>query len=166
MTAIGTFEIQTHSPEETERLGYALAQLLPAGGVVALYGDLASGKTCLVRGMAAWFARGEPIHSPTFTLVNEYGEGAKLYHLDCYRLAGPDELADLGCEEWFDSSSVCAVEWAERAGGLLPARRLEVFLEHAGLDTRRIALRNIELLIAGWPEALCALLDSVPPVIP
>lgn len=107
-----TFE--TNSPEETERLGYALAGVLPLGAVVALRGELASGKTCLVRGMAARCARGTPIHSPTFTLVNQYPGSPTLYHLDLYRLS-TEEVADLGYEELFEPDGIAVVEWAERA---------------------------------------------------
>lgn len=136
------FTFQTHSPEETEEAGFVLAGLLPTGALVALRGDLAAGKTCFVRGMARCFDPQAPVHSPTFTLVNQYGHDAPLYHLDLYRLGGPDELADLGYEEVFDSEGVCVVEWAERAEGLLPAERVDLFLAHAGGDCRTIRLVN------------------------
>lgn len=152
----------SESTETTERLGAALAAYLPRGTVVALQGDLASGKTCLVRGMAAHFGDAEEVHSPTFTLINEYGTDPKLYHMDLYRLGGPEEVADLGCEEIFDSDHVCAVEWAERAEGLLPKRRLDVHFAHAGGDRRRIEFSDRGVMSAGWSEALaaaCPLLD-------
>lgn len=142
--------LETQTPEETEQLGNALARLLPKGAVVALFGDLATGKTCLVRGMASFFAQGQPTHSPTFTLVNEYGREHKLYHLDLYRLDGPEMLADLGYEEIFDSEGVCAVEWAERAASLLPASHIEIHLEHAGGDRRAILIEDHGLLPEGW----------------
>ena len=104
---MAALELITRDPNVTERLGCALAGLLPAGAVVALFGDLATGKTCLVRGMAAHFAGGAPVHSPTFTLVNQYGADPALYHLDLYRLGGPEELADLGYEELFEPDGVC-----------------------------------------------------------
>ena len=154
-------ELVTHSPEETEALGMALARLLPQGAAVALRGDLATGKTCLVRGMAAHFAQGAPVHSPTFTLVNEYGDATRLYHLDLYRLGGPEEMADLGYEELFDSDGVCVVEWAERAEELLPNQRLDIDLAHGGGDTRRIKMTNHNLLHDGWEQAL---LDSLPKI--
>ena len=90
----------TRSQEETERLGAMLASLLPPGAVVALRGELASGKTCFVRGMAAGLAGDKElagrVHSPTFTLVNQYGDSPTLYHVDLYRLSGPEEVAGLG----------------------------------------------------------------------
>ena len=144
----------TQSPEETEALGRALASLLPQGAVVALYGDLATGKTCLVRGLAAHFAVDAPVHSPTFTLVNEYGADPKLYHMDLYRLNGPAEIVDLGYEEYFDSDDVCVVEWADRAEGLLPTKRLDVYLEHAGADHRTLTFADHGVLPSGWADAL------------
>lgn len=142
--------IETESAEETERVGRVLAELLPRGAVVALRGDLAAGKTCLVRGMASYFAPGELVTSPTFTLVNEYGAGIKLYHMDLYRLTDVREIADLGYEELFDSDGVCAIEWAERAEALLPEQRVDVTLEHAGEDRRRVTVLNRGVLAEGW----------------
>ncbi len=146
--------MQTASPGETQRLGAALAGLLPRGALVALRGDLATGKTCLVAGMAKRLAELDYVHSPTFTLVNQYGEDPALLHVDLYRLGGPDELADLGYAELFDSDNICVVEWAERAESLLPERRLDIFLEHAGHDLRRLTLQNRALLPRGWQEQL------------
>lgn len=149
-----TFEIITRSPAETEALGAAVGRLLPRGAFVALRGDLASGKTCFVRGVAAVLAGDAEVSSPTFTLVNEYPGPVPVHHLDLYRLSCVDELADLGVEELFEGDGISLVEWAERAGSLLPAQRLEIHFEHAGGDQRRITLRNHGLLPSGWREAL------------
>lgn len=146
--------LTTSSPDETEQLGAWLADTLPDGSVVALRGDLATGKTCCVRGMARSFGSTEIVHSPTFTLVNEYGDERRLYHLDLYRLAGPEEVADLGYEELFEPDGICVVEWAERAGGLLPGRRLDIGLAHGGGDRRVITLENHGLLPDGWERAV------------
>lgn len=137
-----SLEVTTHSMEETEALGERLAALLAPGAVVALHGELATGKTCLTRGMARHFAGATPVHSPTFTLVNEYGTGQVLYHLDLYRLGSPDELLTLGYEDIVESEGVCVIEWAERAAGFLPERRIDVYLEHGGGDTRRLRFVN------------------------
>lgn len=144
----------TASPTDTERLGFELARLLPRGTVVALQGDLAAGKTCLVRGMAGHFGHIEPVASPTFTIVNQYGTLAPLYHLDLYRLEGLDEVLDLGYEELFEPDGVTVIEWAERALPLLPERRVDVLLEHAGGDKRRITVRNLGVLPEGWQASL------------
>lgn len=143
-------EILSDSPEQTERLGRALASLLPRGGVVALRGDLATGKTCLVRGMASHFAPHADVHSPTFALVNEYGGREGLYHLDLYRLGGLEDLIDVGYEDLFEPDGVCVIEWAERCWDFLPPRRLDVNLEHAGDDARRMVFHNRCLLPEGW----------------
>ena len=147
--------IETRNADETYALGACLADLLPAGTLIALRGELASGKTCLVRGMASRLASGVSVSSPTFTLVHEYGDGPEMVHLDLYRLTSLDELVDLGYEEYFDSrKGICAVEWAERAEQLLPEKRLDLFLEHAGEDRRRVKLIDRGLLPEGWIETL------------
>ncbi|NUM54016.1 MAG: tRNA (adenosine(37)-N6)-threonylcarbamoyltransferase complex ATPase subunit type 1 TsaE [Candidatus Hydrogenedentes bacterium] len=141
--------IETASPEETERLGRAIAEIMPPG-VVALRGALASGKTCFVRGMAQHFGASPIVHSPTFTLINEYGADRTLYHFDLYRLSGPYEVEDIGATELFASDAVCAVEWAERAEALLPPERLDVLFEHLGNDLRKLTFINRNLLPGGW----------------
>jgi len=154
-----SIEIQSEGPDATEALGAYLAQVLPPGTVIALYGDLASGKTCLVRGMAKALEI-DPIsvHSPTFTLVNQYGEGEKsLYHLDLYRLSGPDELSELGWEEICEPPGLSVVEWAERAEGHFPAASLHIRLAHGGGDIRSIAIESSALLPPEAPELLPAL---------
>lgn len=152
--------IETLSPESTRRLGEALAELLPRGAVVALRGELATGKTCLVSGIAERLSGGDYVHSPTFTLVNQYGEDPALLHVDLYRLNDADEVADLGYAELFDSEDICVVEWAERAEALLPAIRLDIRLEHAGHDRRRLTLSNRNLLSEGWQERLAQALEA------
>lgn len=143
------FECVTHSVEETETLGERLAAVLPSGTVVALHGDLATGKTCLTRGMARHFAGDTPVHSPTFTLVNEYGTDRQLYHLDLYRLSSEQELLTLGYEDIVETDGVCVIEWADRAPSFLPETRVDVYLEHAGGDTRKLRFCN-----RGLPETL------------
>lgn len=150
------FTIKTHSEAETEALGAALARLIRPGSVIALRGDLAAGKTCLVRGMARALAGDAAVHSPTFTLVNEYGSPPVLYHFDLYRLRGPDELFALGYEERFDGAAIAAVEWAERAENLLPARRVEIAMRHAGGDVREISIHDAGCMADGWRHALAA----------
>jgi tRNA threonylcarbamoyladenosine biosynthesis protein TsaE len=155
--------ITTRAPEQTEAVGAALAALLPLGSVAALRGDLATGKTCLVRGMAAALVGQDCVSSPTFTLVNQYGEEKPLYHLDLYRLSGPDEIADLGYEELFDSDGICVVEWAERAEAILPARRVDIFLSHVDTTTRSITIQDRGLLPPHWPAAIKAVLEAEAP---
>jgi len=144
-------KLQTHSPAETEALGARMAAIIPIGTVIALYGDLAAGKTCFVRGMAAHFGASSNVHSPTFTLVNIYGNAPKqLFHLDLYRLGSVEELYDLGCEELFEPEGLCVVEWAERAEKILPRERLEIRMAHAGGDAREIEIIPSCPLPIGW----------------
>jgi tRNA threonylcarbamoyladenosine biosynthesis protein TsaE len=108
--------------EETVAFGAELAGMLQAGDVLALYGDLGSGKTTLVRGVARGLGVPETceITSPTFVLLNIYPGRMPVYHFDLYRLAGAPDLYDLGFEEYFFGRGVALIEWAEKAEILLP----------------------------------------------
>lgn len=104
----------THSALETELLGARLAALLRAGDVIAYLGDLGAGKTAFTRGLARGLGIEEPVTSPTYTIVNEYPQGRlPLFHFDMYRLRDPEELFDLGWEDYLSRGGVCAVEWSE-----------------------------------------------------
>ena len=132
----------THGPEETRALAAALAPRLPPGAVVALYGDLGAGKTCLVQGLAAAFGITSPVSSPTYTLINEYPGERCLVHFDLYRIREPEEILQLGWEEFLeDDESTVVIEWAERAGDLIPPWAWRIQLEHAdGEAVRRITV--------------------------
>lgn len=131
---------ETDSPEATHALGQQLAARLQPGDVVALYGELGTGKTQLVKGIAAGLGLPDAIvSSPTFTLVHEYlGGRLPLYHFDAYRLHSLEEFYDLGYEEYFYSHGVCVVEWADRIAPLLPPHTLHLHLAHLGGNRRRI----------------------------
>ena len=120
------FTFTANNEHDTERLGAALADVLPPGTVVGLIGTLGAGKTRLVQAVAA--ALGVPpgnVTSPTFVLVNEYRGGRMpVYHFDTYRLKDDDEFLDLGPDEYFDSNGLTFVEWADRVADLLPDERL------------------------------------------
>ena len=118
--------VKTNSPEETWALAAELADELPAGTVMALHGDLGAGKTCFIQGFAAALGIDEPVTSPTYTLIGEYEGRLPLHHIDLYRLAGPEEALGLGLEEYFDVNGITAIEWAERAEGLLPPDMLHI----------------------------------------
>ena len=128
--------------EDTERLGRALAGVLPPGTVVALIGTLGAGKTRLVQAVAT--ALGVPpgdVTSPTFVLVNEYRQGRMpVYHFDTYRLKDEDEFMALGPEEYFDADGLSFVEWGDRVEHLLPDDHVEIELEVTGDTTRRTTL--------------------------
>lgn len=106
----------SHSPAETESLGARSALTARHGMVFALSGDLGAGKTQWVRGFARGLGIPDRVHSPTFTLVNEYGGGRlKLFHLDLYRLETPAQLITAGIDEYLSPDGVAVIEWAERA---------------------------------------------------
>ena len=121
--------VETHSPEETWGLAAELADGLGPGTVIALHGDLGAGKTCFIQGYAAALGIDEPITSPTYTLIGEYEGRLPLHHIDLYRLSGPEEALGLGLEEYFDANAITAIEWAERAEGLLPPDLLHIRIE-------------------------------------
>ncbi len=105
----------SHSPAETESLGERWGRDAQSGLVLALRGDLGAGKTQLVRGVARGLGVTTRVHSPTFTLVNEYvGGRLKLYHLDLYRLETPEQIHSAGLEEFLLPDGVAVIEWAER----------------------------------------------------
>lgn len=147
-------DITTRSEDETVALGGRLARLLRPGDVVALHGELGSGKTRLVKGIAKGLGI-DPgrIHSPTFVIIHIHDGGTglqpggtgvqpvpSLIHLDAYRLNETDDLAALGWDRIFDGSNIVVVEWAERIAAALPAERWEVSLTHAGETTRRVRI--------------------------
>jgi tRNA threonylcarbamoyladenosine biosynthesis protein TsaE len=108
-------EFISHSPAETESLGEKFGRAVQHGFVFALTGDLGAGKTQLVKGIARGLGVTARVHSPTFTLVNEYGGGRlKLFHLDLYRLETPAQILSAGIEGFLSPDGVAVIEWAER----------------------------------------------------
>ncbi len=137
--------VETHSPEETWELAAELAAELGPGTVIALHGDLGAGKTCFIQGYAAALGIDEPITSPTYTIIGEYEGRLPLHHIDLYRLSGPEEAIGLGLEEYFDANGITAIEWAERAEGLLPPDLLHIQIAadtDTGTRTFRIFKEN------------------------
>src|SRR5471032_239345 len=105
----------SHSPAETEALGEKFGRAAQSGFVIALSGDLGAGKTQFVKGLARGLGISARVHSPTFTLVNEYGGGRlKLFHLDLYRLETRAQIVSAGIEEFLLPDGVSVIEWAER----------------------------------------------------
>src|SRR2546425_3609147 len=122
-------EITSARPEETEGAGERLGRTLGPGDVVALTGELGAGKTCFVQGIARGVGVTTRPTSPTFVLVNEYRGRLPVHHVDAYRTNSVTELADLGLEEMIDGDAVTVIEWAEKAGPLLPKRTIHVHIE-------------------------------------
>ena len=131
----------------TRNLGLALGQRLPMGTILLLLGDLGSGKTTLVQGLAAGLGISDPISSPTFTLINEYLEGRlPLYHIDLYRL-GPDQVESLDLDRYWDEGEtlpgIVAIEWGDR---LLepPGQALTLALSYNQPEGRQATLGAID----------------------
>ncbi len=132
-------KIITKTPQELSYLGNRMAQLVQPGDLIALDGDLGAGKTLLTQGLAQGLEITEDISSPTFTIIHEYESGRlPLYHMDVYRLKQPEEMYDLGYEEYFYGEGVTVVEWAQRIEALLP----DLYL-------------GIEILVVPEGRALC-----------
>ena len=131
---------ETHSPEETERVGQALAQRLTTGAVIAFEGDLGAGKTAFTRGLAKGLGCKEPVTSPTYTIVNEYLSGKlPLFHFDMYRLTCADDLFDIGWEDYLQRGGICAVEWSENVAAALE-EPIIVSIRKTGENSRTITI--------------------------
>lgn len=138
--------VRTRSEAQTIGLGRELGRLLHSGAVVALRGDLGSGKTRFVQGMAQGLGvpPSEQVSSPSFALIHEYlGGRLPLYHVDLYRLPQGSFDPELGLEEYIHGQGVCAIEWAERVLPWLPEERLDVELLVCGARTRDIHMRAL-----------------------
>lgn len=145
------FPAETDSPAATRALGRRLAGRFAPGAVVALYGELGAGKTQFVKGVAGALGLSErEVRSPTFVIAREYdgrwpdghaqaGEAVPLYHLDAYRLDGPEGLAAVDYETYFFSAGVCLIEWPGRIEAVLPEDTLRLQLEHRGAERRRVS---------------------------
>ena len=140
----------TTSAEGTISLAGAFAGTLRRGDVVALYGDLGSGKTQFVKGVCRTFKAHTPAISPSFVILNRYdgvdisGNELLMYHFDLYRIKSLTELYDLGYEEFLQGDGICLVEWAEMLGDLLPEQRYDVRLSvGADENQRRIEINEV-----------------------
>jgi tRNA threonylcarbamoyladenosine biosynthesis protein TsaE len=134
-------EFTTHSPEETMAVGRRLAPMLTPPKLVVLRGELGTGKTTLVKGIAEAFhaASQEDVTSPTFTLVHEYrGPEANLFHVDLYRIETARALDTLGLDDFMGGNNLLLVEWGEKFPRLERDRDVEIALERIGEEERRI----------------------------
>ena len=132
--------IVTRNEEETAALGKRLGLLLLPGDFIALMGELGSGKTRFVQGVATGLQVGRdlPVTSPTYSLLHIHNGRVPMYHFDLYRLRGGEDVEELGFAEYFYGEGVCLVEWADRLQGEMPAERLIITFSHLGEDERRI----------------------------
>ena len=139
-------EFITNSPAETEKIGAALGQVIPAGSIIAYRGDLGAGKTAFTRGLARGLGTAEMVTSPTYTIVNEYlGGRCPLFHFDMYRLRSSDDLFDIGWDDYLDRCGVCAVEWSENVDDAMEDA-IYVTIEKLEENARRITIEGGENL--------------------
>jgi tRNA threonylcarbamoyladenosine biosynthesis protein TsaE len=131
----------SRSAAATRALGRRLGAAAGPGSVIALVGPLGAGKTELARGIARGLGVDEPVTSPTFVLVAEHVGRLPLFHVDCYRLGGPEDALAAGILDERADEGVTVVEWAERLGLALPPGRLDVHIDGAGDEPRRLELR-------------------------
>ncbi|MCA1809526.1 MAG: tRNA (adenosine(37)-N6)-threonylcarbamoyltransferase complex ATPase subunit type 1 TsaE [Kiritimatiellia bacterium] len=136
-------EFTTNSSAETKRRAAALAPRLPAGTVIALYGEIGAGKTCFVQGLARGLGIKGPVASPTFIIINEHAGKTPLYHVDLYRLPTVEDALQIGLEEYFSRDGITVIEWAERAEELLPPGTIRVHLTAQGQNCRHIAIQGL-----------------------
>ena len=153
----GEHHVTTSSPEGTRALGRALAGVLRGGEILGLSGDLGSGKTCFVHGLAEGLEVGGNswVRSPTFTLVNEYEGRLPLVHVDLFRVAQGAEMEDLHLEEYFASGSVCVIEWFERLDAVGVDEFLGIAFRYVDEERRELRFiphgRRYEELLAALP---------------
>ena len=123
-------ELIVKNTDETEAFGIELAKMLNPGSIVTLTGDLGAGKTTLAKAVAKGLGVKSTVSSPTFTIVQEYDDGRlPLYHFDVYRVNDPDELFELGFDEYLHGRGVCLIEWADLIEDMLPQKRIDVVIE-------------------------------------
>jgi len=133
---------QTSNTSETIRMGKRLGRLLQPGDVVALIGDLGTGKTQFIKGLAEGVGVGKAtyVSSPSFTLINEYPGRTPLYHIDLFRLESEKEAEGLGLEEYVHGNGITAIEWADKISSLLPEELLLVEIRYEGKHSRTIEM--------------------------
>ena len=129
-----------HDEKETIAFGERLGQLLKAGDLITMEGDLGAGKTTLTKGIGLGLGVKRVINSPTFNILKGYQGRIPLYHLDVYRLDGVSQ--ELGFEEYYDGDGVCVIEWAQFIEDELPKERLEITLKHIGQE-RELTMQAI-----------------------
>lgn len=120
----------TRSPEETFALGEEMGKKAAAGEIYCLNGDLGVGKTVFTQGFSRGLGITEPVNSPTFTILQVYEDGRlPLYHFDVYRLGDPEEIEEIGYEEYFFGEGVCLIEWPERIADYIPEGAVSITIE-------------------------------------
>lgn len=137
-------EFLSRSREETWQFGHQLGAHLKENSIVCFKGDLAAGKTTLIKGIVAAAADypEEQVNSPTFVYLNIYEGKKRIFHFDLYRLRGAEEFLSMGFDEMFFAGGICCIEWSERITALLPANCIHINIEHQEETTRKIIVTN------------------------
>jgi len=134
----------SESEADTEKIACELAEMIQSGDFIAFFGDLGSGKTAFVRGLAAHFCPKSHVSSPTFAIVNEYNGKTPIFHFDMYRIHDDDNLFSTGFYDYFDRDGIIAVEWSENIPFALPEKRYDVIFEKLSDSKRRITCRKMQ----------------------
>jgi tRNA threonylcarbamoyladenosine biosynthesis protein TsaE len=131
-------KFQTKSVSETIRIGKSIGRLLLPGDVIALVGELGTGKTQFIKGLAAGVGVEKPtyVSSPSFTLINEYAGKVPFYHIDLFRLESEKEAEEIGLEEYFQGGGITAIEWADKIPSLLPQEIFWIYIRYTGKHIR------------------------------
>ena len=141
-------QIESFSEKDTFELGRKIGEEAGPGQIYTLDGDLGVGKTVFTKGLARGLGIREPVNSPTFTIVQEYRDGRlPLYHFDVYRIEDPEEMEEIGYDDYFFGEGVCLIEWAEKIRELLPEKVIRITIEkqlEKGFDYRTIIIEGME----------------------
>lgn len=156
------YKVASATVEQTREWGKQLGRCLRGGDIVALIGELGSGKTAFAQGVGEAFSVEGPMTSPTFTLIHEYsarikGTEVRLVHMDLYRLQHPEEAEVIGVEYCFQEDAVCLIEWPEIIEDLLPENHLIVEIRGSGEQMREINFRFDENV---WEDRLSSLFSK------
>ncbi len=142
-------EIKSRSEKETKEIGKNIAKRLAPGAIIALYGDLGSGKTTLVQGVASGLGIKKRVLSPTFVFMRSYAiqknhQEFDLVHIDLYRGEEASDFKSLGLEDIFDSQSIVILEWAEKIKKVLPKKRIEIYIKVDKQGARRLSITELK----------------------
>lgn len=138
ISEMSILHIKSHSPEQTQLLGKRLGEIVLEGDVLLLEGELGTGKTCLVQGIAHGLGIKQYTFSPSFVLIREYYGRLPLYHVDFYRLNNVEEIDELGLEEYLYGTGICVIEWAKKGLPVLPRDYLLIELNYVSTyETKR-----------------------------
>ena len=140
--------IETKNAKETFQLGQKIGKKALPGQIYTLNGDLGVGKTVFTQGVASGLEIGEPVNSPTFTILQEY-EGGRLpfYHFDVYRIGDIEEMEEIGYDDCFFGEGICLIEWAQLIEEILPENVISVTIEKdpaKDFDYRKITIEGLE----------------------